>query len=92
MPYIAIGVAPSNTSFGSLLWTLRQMLFNSLWPSLLGGVNRPYTLVTGMANLKDMERLAVMVREKKLQVPIDSSWELSSALKVCHRNWRWYIR
>lgn len=56
---------------------------NLLWPIFLGGVDRSYVQVNGIANSKSMERLARMVEEGKLKVPIDSVWSFEDVLQVC---------
>lgn len=81
-PYIAVGVASSEKTFVALLRTIGLMVSNSLWPAILGGVDRPYKCIAALANSKDMERLSAIIKDGKLKIPIDSNWEMGDGLKV----------
>jgi hypothetical protein len=79
---VTVGPAPPDYSVWGMLATIGTMMSNILWPTWLGGVNRPYLSARGFSNLTDLERLSRLVAEGKLRVPIDSVWDLEDALKV----------
>jgi hypothetical protein len=81
-PYVTVGVAFEDYTFGSMLAVVGSMLKNLLWPRLLGGVPRNYVQVTGVANKEGMQELAEMVGEGKLRVVADECFEFGDALKV----------
>lgn len=58
------------------------MLQNILWPHLLGGVNRPYGQVAGIVSLTGLQKLADLVENGKLNVAVDSCWNMEDVLKV----------
>jgi NADPH:quinone reductase-like Zn-dependent oxidoreductase len=78
-PFLTFGVAPPSSNWGPLLWAIAKTLKNLLWPSILGGIDRPYKVIAGVAQL---EKLAALTKEGKLRVPIDSTWKFEDALKV----------
>jgi NADPH:quinone reductase-like Zn-dependent oxidoreductase len=82
MPYVSVGPSVPRYTISNMIYSIGQMMRNFLLPPLLGGVDRPYLQVTAIANQKDLKRLAQMVIDRKLRVPLDSSWELKDALKV----------
>lgn len=65
-----------------MFYWIRQTISNFFKPRFLGGVNRPYIQATGIANLRDMERLVHMIEEGKLKVLIDSIWTFDDVLRV----------
>lgn len=81
-PYVSVGPAMPTYSMGAILYSLGQMASNFSWPRFLGGPNRPYIQVAATSTLVEMQRLACLVQEGKLRVPIDSCWDLEDALKV----------
>ena len=81
-PYVTVGPSVPSYTVSNMFCSVGQMIKNFLLPPILGGVARLYLQVTGIANLKDMGRLAEMAREGNLKVPIDSCWEMEDALKV----------
>ena len=80
---MTVGPAPPDYGLWGLLSTMGTMMSNVLWPTWLGGVNRPYLSARALSNLTDLERLSKLAAEGKLKVPIDSVWDLEDALKVC---------
>lgn len=58
------------------------VMSNTWKPKFLGGVDRPYAQTNGIADPKNMQRLARMVEEKKLKILIDSIWSFDDVLKV----------
>jgi threonine dehydrogenase-like Zn-dependent dehydrogenase len=88
--FVSIGVQPpagSKPTFWSLLGAVGHLISNFFWPAWLGGVNRPYFGAKGFPTLKTLECGADLVRAGKLRVPLDSSWEMEDALKVCLEVW-----
>ncbi|KAH7379791.1 zinc alcohol dehydrogenase [Cadophora sp. MPI-SDFR-AT-0126] len=83
--YVSVGPAMPTYSMGAILYSIGQMASNFLWPRFLGGPNRPYVQFAATATREEMERLANMVRDGKLKVPIDSCWEMEDALKAYER-------
>ena len=81
-PFVTVGVAFKDYTISNISSTVLQMMSNSLWPRVLGGVNREYVQVTGIANLDAMEKLAGMVASGKLRVVRDGKWGMEDALKV----------
>jgi Zinc-binding dehydrogenase len=81
-PFATVGIAFVKYSFSSILEAVYLMLKNILWPRLLGGVQRDYVNVTGIANLATMENLGLLVEEGKLKVVVDSCWGMEDVLKV----------
>jgi len=49
-PYVTVGPAFADYTYGSLLAAMRLMAKNMLWPRARGGVPRDYVQVTGVAN------------------------------------------
>lgn len=82
-PFLSIGIQVPNCNYSSLLSAIGMLMSNMLWPRFLGGVDRSYAPVNGIANSKSMERLARMIEDGKLQVPIDSIWSFGDVLQVC---------
>lgn len=80
--YISVGPAMPKYSMGAIFYSLGQMASNFLWPRFLGGPNRPYIQVAATSTLEEIQRLAHLVEEGKLRVPIDSCWDLVDALKA----------
>ncbi|KAE8443284.1 hypothetical protein EG329_002000 [Mollisiaceae sp. DMI_Dod_QoI] len=86
-PFITIGnsLPPDDYSYSSILYGVGQMISNAFWPRFLGGVNRPWGQVTGIANLKAMRRLVHMIDEDKLKVITDSVWSFQDVLLAYER-------
>ncbi|KAE9371128.1 NAD(P)-binding protein [Stipitochalara longipes BDJ] len=80
-PFVTVGPARPEYSFLGVLYMVRYMISNVLWPSWLGGVNRPYLFAKGPASLEGLERVSRLA-EEGLKVPIDSVWDLEDALKA----------
>lgn len=78
---MTVGPAPPTYSFFGVLYILRSMISNALWPRWLGGVDRPYLSARGFATLVGLERVSRLA-EEGLKVPIDSVWDLEDTLKV----------
>jgi len=81
-PFVTVGVAFKDYALPSVLSAVFHMMSNSLWPRLLGGVNRGYVQVTAFANLEAMTKLAGSVKSGKLRVVRDGKWGMGDALKV----------
>ncbi|CZR56206.1 related to zinc-binding oxidoreductase [Phialocephala subalpina] len=81
-PFLSIGIQVPGYKYSSLLCAIGKLMSNMLWPRFLGGVDRSYAQVNGIANSKAMERLARMVDEWKLKVPIDSVWSFEDVLQA----------
>lgn len=79
---MTVGVAIKDYAISGVLSAGFQMMSNSLWPRMLGGVNRSYVQVTAIANLDAMTKLAGLVESGKLRVVRDGEWGMGDALKV----------
>lgn len=75
-PFVNVGISFYRFTLGSLLFSVWQMIKNQIVPAVLGGTRREYANVMGIANLEDMKRLARMVQDRQLRVPIDSCWKM----------------
>ncbi|PVH71951.1 zinc-binding oxidoreductase [Cadophora sp. DSE1049] len=84
-PYVSVGPAMPTYSMGAILYSIGQMASNFLWPQFLGGPNRPYVQFAATATQEEMQRLADMVQDGKLRVPIDSCWDMEDVLKSYER-------
>lgn len=80
-PFVTVGPAPPYYGFSRLLYIIRSMISNTLWPRWLGGVNRPHLAAIGFPNLEFLERISRLF-EEGLRIPIDSVWDLEDAVKV----------
>lgn len=80
--FITVGVAHSQYTVPSILYATSLMLRNSFWPTILGGVNRPYVCVQGFVTLSGLEKLRDWVGKGELQVVVDSVWKMEDALLV----------
>ncbi|KAK0113515.1 zinc ion binding [Cadophora gregata] len=83
--FVNVGPAMPTYSMRAILYSIGQMASNFLWPRFLGGPNRPYIQFAATATQDEMQRLAAMVREGKLKVPIDSCWDMEDVLKAYER-------
>jgi hypothetical protein len=81
-PYVTVGPAFADYTYGSMLAAVWLMAKNSLWPRWLGGVPRDYVQITGVANQDGMEELAGMMAEGTLRVEVGDCFEFGDALKV----------
>ena len=81
-PFVTVGIAFKDYAIPSVLSAVFQMMSNTLWPWMLGGVKRDYVQVTGIANLEAMAKLAGLVESGKLRVVRDGEWGMGDALKV----------
>ncbi|MCJ1246215.1 zinc ion binding [Trapelia coarctata] len=84
-PFVTVGVAIKDYSITGVLSAGFQMMSNSLWPRMLGGVNRDYVQVSAIANLEAMTKLAGLVEGGKLRVVRDGEWGMGDALKAYER-------
>ncbi len=81
-PFVTVGIALADYSTSSMLYAVSCMLYNMLWPRLLGGVDRPIAQITGLVSLTGLEKLANLVEEGKLDVVLDSCWSMGDVVKV----------
>ena len=58
------------------------MLKNIFWPTILGGVNRPYVPVQGFVTLAGLQKLKELVEKGELDVVVDSVWKMEDILGV----------
>lgn len=79
---MTVGIAFEDYSIPGILSAVLQMMSNSLWPRILGGVNRNYVQVTGIAHLEAMTKLAGLVESGKLRVVRDGERGMGDGLKV----------
>ncbi|ORY10285.1 hypothetical protein BCR34DRAFT_354742 [Clohesyomyces aquaticus] len=84
-PYVSVGPRPSGYTYGAMLATIGQMAKNFLWPSLLGGVPRPYVQVAATANRESLEALAKLVEERRLRVVVGFRTGFEDALQAYNR-------
>lgn len=87
--FVTVGIAFAEYTTSSLLYAVGQMMKNALLPSWLGGVNRPYAQITGMATLEGLESLRDMVENGQLRGVVDGVWEMENVLEVSCLNWTW---
>jgi NADPH:quinone reductase-like Zn-dependent oxidoreductase len=80
--FITVGVAHSKYTVSSILYATSVMLWNSFWPTILGGVNRPYVCVQGFVTLSSLEKLRDWVEKGELDIVIDSVWKMEDVLLV----------
>ncbi|KAF8855831.1 GroES-like protein [Acephala macrosclerotiorum] len=81
-PFLSIAIQVPDYNYSSLLCAIGMLMSNMLWQRFLGGVDRQYAQVNGIANSKSMERLARMIEDGKLKVPIDSVWNFEDVLQA----------
>ena len=85
-PFVTVGIAFAEYTYSSMLYSVLSMLKCEFCPRILGGVPREYVRVTGIANLKDMEKLADLVECGKLRIVVDSCWGMEDANEVRRHN------
>jgi reticulon-4-interacting protein 1, mitochondrial len=81
-PYVTVGIAFEEYTYGSMLVALSRMVKNLLWPRFLGGTPRKYIQVASVTTLSGLEKLRELCENGKLKVPVDSIWDFDDVPKV----------
>ena len=63
----------------------KNWIFNTLWPTWLGGVPRRYVMFTALPNKEDAVVLLKLVEEGKLKISVDSVFSMEDAVKAYER-------
>lgn len=64
---------------------LKNWIFNTFWPTWLGGVPRRYVMFSTPPTKEDAVVLIKMVEEGKLKVSVDSVFSMEDAIKAYER-------
>jgi reticulon-4-interacting protein 1, mitochondrial len=81
-PYVTVGVAFDQYTYGSMLVAVSRMLKSILWPRFLGGTPRRYIQVASVCTEKGLSKLKRLCEDGSLRVPIDSLWSFDEVFKV----------
>ncbi|KAI9774097.1 MAG: zinc ion binding [Geoglossum simile] len=84
-PFVTVGVANAQNTYPSILYALYAMMWNSLWPTVLGGGSRKYVSVRAFVESGTLTRVRDLVEEGKLKVVVDGAWEMERALEAYER-------
>jgi NADPH:quinone reductase-like Zn-dependent oxidoreductase len=80
-PFVTVGVAFKEYGIYSMFQSVSQILWNILWPRILGGVEREYAIISATADPETMGKLAEWVEKGKLKVVVDSCWDMEDVSK-----------
>lgn len=65
--------------------TLKNWIFNTWWPTRLGGVPRRYVMFTTPPSKDDAVVLLKLVEEGKLKISVDSVFSMEDAIRAYER-------
>jgi NADPH:quinone reductase-like Zn-dependent oxidoreductase len=83
-PFVTVGIAHVSYTTSSILYATSVMLKNAWWPRFLGGVDREYVCIGAFVTRQYLEKLKDLFEEGKLNVAVDSKWNLGDALMVSY--------
>jgi hypothetical protein len=81
-PFVTVGVANARNTYPSILYSVYSMMWNKLWPTVLGGGARKYLHIYGLVEPGLLGRVRDLVAEGKLKVVVDGEWEMERVLEV----------
>ena len=65
--------------------TLKNWIFNTWWPTWLGGVPRRYVMFSTPPSKDDAVVLVKLVEEGKLEISVDSVFSMEDAIRAYER-------
>ena len=79
------GIVINIGSMESTVATLKNWIFNTWWPTWLGGVPRRYVMFSTPPSKDDAVVLLKLVEEGKLKISVDSVFSMEDAIKAYER-------